>query len=403
MSWEATINCHGNNSITNGISEIADLLLMKLNLTDIDEIGLLEGKTGIALFLFYYSRYSNKKKYFDKALNLIYDDINRINNEPTSSSSNKLSRIGWTIKHLVECGFLGHEKLKILRDIDSLLYEGMIDDVKEGNYDLLHGSLSKGMYFMSKINKASKLYLTHLVDELEKISELNNDGDIMWKTILNPLTNSVGCNLGLSHGIASIIAFLSCVYKLNINKEKANYLLRGAVQFIFKQTLNTEKYISNFPCWVGNDEPLSPSRLAWCYGDLGIGMAIWQASKAVNDEDWEKKTIEILLHSTKRKDLTMNYVYDAALCHGASGVAHIYNRMYHFTQIEDFKESAIYWFNESFKMVFYERGRIRLKNSKQSISKDELGFLIGIAGVGLAFISAVSNIEPRWDRCLLLS
>ncbi len=33
----------------------------------------------------------------------------------------------------------------------------------------------------------------------------------------------------------------------------------------------------------------------------------------------------------------------------------------------------------------------------------EAGLLEGIAGIGLILISIVSDIEPKWDRCLLLS
>jgi len=34
---------------------------------------------------------------------------------------------------------------------------------------------------------------------------------------------------------------------------------------------------------------------------------------------------------------------------------------------------------------------------------NDLGFLEGIAGIGLALISSISDIEPAWDECLLLN
>jgi hypothetical protein len=33
----------------------------------------------------------------------------------------------------------------------------------------------------------------------------------------------------------------------------------------------------------------------------------------------------------------------------------------------------------------------------------ESGLLEGIAGIGLMLVSIVSDIEPKWDRCLFLS
>jgi len=35
--------------------------------------------------------------------------------------------------------------------------------------------------------------------------------------------------------------------------------------------------------------------------------------------------------------------------------------------------------------------------------QEEFGFLEGIAGIGLMYISAISDVEPAWDECLLLS
>ena len=35
--------------------------------------------------------------------------------------------------------------------------------------------------------------------------------------------------------------------------------------------------------------------------------------------------------------------------------------------------------------------------------KNEFALLDGVTGVGLALISAISDIEPKWDECLLLS
>ncbi len=41
---------------------------------------------------------------------------------------------------------------------------------------------------------------------------------------------------------------------------------------------------------------------------------------------------------------------------------------------------------------------------KRGINSEKTKYLLeGIAGIGLAMISAVSDIEPIWDECLLLS
>jgi hypothetical protein len=52
--------------------------------------------------------------------------------------------------------------------------------------------------------------------------------------------------------------------------------------------LDRKKFPSNFPSWIQESEPLSGSRLAWCYGDLGISTALWQAAQSAGNKDWEK-------------------------------------------------------------------------------------------------------------------
>ncbi len=206
--------------------------------------------------------------------------------------------------------------------------------------------------------------------------------------------------------MASIIVFLSKLYEKKIQEQKTLKLLNGAVTYLLQQQLNTKAYSSSFPNVALESREPTNSRLSWCYGDLGIGMALWQASQSTNNKEWESKAIEILLHSTKRKDLQENMVLDAGLCHGTAGIAHIYNRMYAYTGMEDFKQLANYWFDETLKMARFDDGLAGYKawrTEKHGGWTNETGLLEGIAGIGLAFISAVSDIEPKWDRCLLLS
>lgn len=210
----------------------------------------------------------------------------------------------------------------------------------------------------------------------------------------------------MSHGISSIIAVLSKLYKKDIEKKKTKIMIEGAVNYLLQQKLPHHQYISIFPnLALESMDTLYPSRLAWCYGDLGISVAIWHASQALNNKEWEKEAVNILLHTAKRRDLKENGVVDAGLCHGAAGIAHIFNRMYGYTGIEELKETSDYWFDQTLKMARFEDGLAGFK-AWQGEDKgwlNEAGLLEGIAGIGLALISAVSDIEPAWDECLLLS
>ncbi|MCP4157109.1 MAG: hypothetical protein GY757_55875 [bacterium] len=166
------------------------------------------------------------------------------------------------------------------------------------------------------------------------------------------------------------------------------------------------KFLSTFPSWVGDDYPPLESRLAWCYGDLGMGVALWQAGKIAGNKEWEEEAVEILLKTTERREPKQNAIVDAGLCHGAAGNAHIYNRMYINTGNEAFKEAALYWLDLTLKMAVYEDGFAGYKvwhTEEYGGWQNENGFLEGIAGIGLAIFSFVSELEPKWDYSLYLS
>jgi lantibiotic modifying enzyme len=147
------------------------------------------------------------------------------------------------------------------------------------------------------------------------------------------------------------------------------------------------------------------SRLAWCYGDLGIAMSLWQAGIALQNEAWKNKALEILLFAAeKRRDLQQNWVKDAGLCHGTAGIAHIFYRMWWNTHIPEFKNAANYWMNETLKMATFTDGLAGFKtwHGKEGWV-NSCGLLEGISGIGLALLTYYYEIEPTWDECLLLS
>ena len=101
-------------------------------------------------------------------------------------------------------------------------------------------------------------------------------------------------NLSLSHGMASIVAILSKILARGINKEKTEKLLRGVINYILSNQFDIKNSLSYFPNSISLEGDKGPqSRLAWCYGDLGVSLALWNASKVLADNQLEQKVIEI--------------------------------------------------------------------------------------------------------------
>lgn len=404
LDWEKIT---GNSTCEKIVVKLSEISRALLQYTDnVKDISLMGGKTGIALFLFYYGKWKENPKYCDCALDITTDVFYEINHGFSQSTfASGLAGIGWAVDHLSQNNFIERSSGETFGKLEPFFYETMMADLRRGEFDFLHGALGNGTYFLNRLaNHDTRNYLIDLVDGLEKISHKDKNGGIKWQTIKNFHEGTFGFSINLSHGIASIITFLGKLYELGIYREKVSMLLNGAVKYLLAQRLDTAQYSSNFPTWALEDEPPTASRLAWCYGDLGIGIGLWQAAKNTSNKEWESIALEVLLHSTHRVNPEENSVVDAGLCHGTAGIAHIYNRMYHYTGEVAFKKSALYWFEQTLKMAKFHDGLAgyRAYQGKKDPVK-EPAFLEGTAGIGLALISAVSTIEPEWDRALLLS
>ena len=410
MAWQPLLDVSNPESVPflKKLSEIAETLLIHLPEFKSNN-GIVSDRIGTVLFLFYYAKFMNDDKYAQRAFDLIsivFDEISsEIANDRLSNGSNGLAGVAWTMEHLAQNDFLEIDTNEMLGEIDTFLHESMLSNMERSEYDYLNGALQKGLYFLSRRrNPQTRVYLSQLVDILEKVAIKENDGGLKF---LNRVPDDGGgesfvCNLGMAHGMPSIAWFLGKLWDLDIARDKVAGLLNGFVSYIFRHSQDTSIRLSHFPGWVVGESSPADSRMAWCFGDPGLGIGLWQAARSCGNKEWEKKIIDVLLHSTGRRDLEKNAVVDAGMCHGTVGNAHIYNRMFHYTGIKKFEDAARYWLNETLKMATYEDGYAGFKRYYNGwINSADI--IDGISGIGLAIIAAVSDIEPRWDRMMMLS
>jgi lantibiotic biosynthesis protein len=148
------------------------------------------------------------------------------------------------------------------------------------------------------------------------------------------------------------------------------------------------------------------SRLAWCYGDLGVASALFQASERAKRIDWRLEALALLDRCAARPVHTCR-VMDASLCHGAFGVAHIFNRMYQTEGSIKWKLTAETWYKRGLRMTNLSAGAFAAKEPDSSSTKlghrIDASCLLGRVGTALAILSAIFPVAPDWDRGMLLS
>lgn len=379
---------------------------------NVSEIGLLNGLSGVNLFLFNYGKYVARDQ--DKIEKSIGDNLLRIvdsisNGSVIHTHCSGLSGFMWSVEHFIKNSYFEREDCNILSQLDELLSIKMKSDLNKNNIDFLHGAIGCGLYFANHLtDENSNKYLDELIDGVLFYGINDSENSLKWEYTVNDVNDKPKkvYNLSLSHGMSSIIAFLSKAKKCGYNNPKIEIVVEGGVNFLLNNIIDYSVYGSYFPSWICKNEPISGSRLAWCYGDLGVASAIWQAGKIFCNEEWKNKAIEVFKFAATRKDLVKSNVLDAGLCHGTAGIGHIFYRMWWDSKLIEFKDAADYWFSETLKMATHKDGLAGYKawhTEKYGGWQNEIGILEGVSGIGLALLSYYYEVEPSWDECLLLS
>jgi len=366
--------------------------------------GVLAGISGLALFMYYYARYTGESKYDEIGEHALEKAVDMINNGfNTHTYCSGISGLAWTFEHLAMHKFIERNSFSPIVDLEPYLLSCMEKDFKMNNYDFLHGGLGVGYYFLTKrVPNKKQNQLTY--QWLKDTAISCKDNSIKWKSLLLDTGEPV-FNISLSHGMSSIVVVLTKLMKQYPHITLVKNMLLKTITYILQQQLQNPT-ISYFPSYsLESNENALFSRLGWCYGDLGIAQAILQASKALRNKSIENVSMKILMDNCFRKDLNENRVFDAGLCHGASGISHIFRRLYIQTKIDEFDKISVYWMEKTIEMAHFIDGLAGYKSwyGEKDGWTNQYSLLEGIIGVGLCMLSQLNPVLINWDECLLLN
>ena len=242
--------------------------------------------------------------------------------------------------------------------------------------------------------------------------------------LIERLADASWSDLGLAHGAAGVITFLSAAARLDAGwRARIRPIVEKHIDRLLRQRLFADETTCCFPSEIGG----GPTRLAWCLGDTSIAVALLAAGLAFECEDWCSTARELAVAAAKRPQ-GFSGVVDAGLCHGAAGLGHVFNRLFQATGEQRLAVAAREWLSLALDMPARSAAPILLPRSKlfgetMQMPADGIagfsawtysealgwhwiadrGFLTGAAGIGLALMAAVHEHEPTWDRVLLLS
>ena len=336
-----------------------------------------------------------------------------------------LSEVGWSIEHITQVLAQSDASSEIQAEnygaedsdaedpiaaIDDLLNRRLEQHSLPAVYDLISGLVGMGVYCLERLpREAAVRGIEHIVHDLEELMERSLPG-VTWFTppeymAKQQLKQSPGgyYNLGVAHGVPGIVSFLSQVVTAGVEGRRAQALLEGSVEWLMAQQRPPQAQ-SRYSYWCLPGQDGGDSRLAWCYGDLGIAATLLLSSRLAAKPEWETAGTA-LMDRCVAWPVDRTGVLDAALCHGALGVAHIFNRAYQDDGNETYRNAARVWFEHGLAMRQPGKGVggfLAWKPEKPNWDPDP-SFLSGSIGIALALLSAIYPVEPEWDRLLLLS
>ncbi|PKF75849.1 lanthionine synthetase LanC family protein [Chryseobacterium sp. PMSZPI] len=364
-------------------------------------LGLLSGKMGETLFLHEYSKHNKDYEgYVAQNIDDIFESVE--NGNVFHTYCNGLAGMCLGINYIESERDPEHESFGFVDpQIHEWLHGQLQHCIEENDYDFLHGAVGIGFYFLERY-KAGDFQSEKSLESLLKFlndSEIRNQDTIKWK-------NTEGIvNISLSHGMSSIILFLVEVYKSDFqSRYDIAGLIEGAVNFVLTQEIDPEKYGSYYPsASLQVEGQIYKSRLAWCYGDLGVAIMLRKASETFNQPLWKEKSAAIFQHAATRRNKNETTVMDAGLCHGSAGVFLIFYKEFLKTGHTLYAEAAQLWLNKT--LEFYDEDPLHFSrvsyNSTTNAYTESSCLLDGTSGVGLALLLVLQN-KSDWSKFLLV-
>jgi hypothetical protein len=342
---------------------ITNILL--LNSEFIENLGLMHGKMGIAVYFFHLARETQDSTYQDFAEKLIDQIYEEINISTPLDFENGLAGIGWGIEHLIQGEFIEGDTDKVLGEFDNQLHflKGSFQRV-----EFLNGLVGLGAYFLKRIRNRSisarnaakdlkKQMLLYVITELQL--QIKNTG-------IEALIHGER-HFNLTWNYALIVYFLLEVYPLNIFNLEVCAMVRQLVIPLLEEDCLPQLHSH---CLFLK---LIIEKIKRCNIKNISDLPLNELNRNI-DNRFNKNQIE--------KELIPN---SAFLLDGTSGIEWIYLQLYQLTGNTKYQDEALQWKSNTMNLKKSEQGYAGF-NVEDGEEKKAFGLLSGLAGIGITRI-----------------
>lgn len=372
------------------INKIYTSIPLKINNTS-----LIQGRCLYILLSFEFYRHSKNSIYKMQA----YEHLDKLINDRLKSYNCTLGYgscgVLYTIASLARNNFIDVEKVffePYYIELDLFVESAS----KSGNYDLLQGLIGVGLFYI-ELGKLEKKLNSKVYQIIQKLLLLSTEYDkmIYWKYKLENFPNKYDgiVNLGILHGMPSVLLFLMICYKEGYRSEHLASEIRKGINFIImSQKPNKEGFSYNHYLGIVDGkfaEEKMVNSFAYCRGDLGIILLFQKAAEIFQDSFYKMYSKELFIPI---QDQLVNLLPDCNnpyFCHGTAGILTLTNSFETLFSDKDKYKKAI------------EILTNRLIDSF-NIDKSNCSLLDGSCGVLFALLKQKLPNVRSIDRILLL-
>lgn len=381
------------------VADIADAL-RDFSIAEIDPDfttpGVAGGTSGAAVFFAQIGEEKTALEFLDRAIERAAEDM------PSLPLYVGTPGVGWTMSYL-ERSVLDPEEGE--NDVDELVDTGLASErwLARNEFDLIRGIVGLGVYQLER-----RRPMDTVVAALERTSTETPQGHTWWvdpKTVpaeRAELFPNGYYDAGMAHGQAGVIAVLA--HALAAGTESARPLLESTLRWLRSYRLPEDRGPGRYPLLFGPDEPPTGGRMAWCYGDIGVAVALLAAGRALGDDETLNEARELAVECAERP-YDRTGALDASLCHGTAGISLMFARLAHAFDDERIATAARNWG----KATLAQRVEGEpVAGYRYSVPKDDergweprAGLLEGAVGPGLVLHALSTESAPDWDLLFL--
>lgn len=341
-----------------------------LNSSFTNNLGLMHGKMGLAIYFFHIGQNLNNKIYKKYAEELIDEIHQEINSGISIDFENGLAGIGWGVEYLTQNGFIDADTDEVLEDFDNLIIKGLLQNTPS-EIGLLNGLIGLGAYLIKRIqnNKVSneeeiakynkKQALIFLIDELDRgIQSIDETSvfDITWDYPM-------------------LIWFLTDLYKQKVNNDKIEELILRCLKPLNENI--------NLPKSNGNKLMLAFSIINLLHGMENNLYKIKTSGNELSQklDNFNNISQRLLKGVSHENILTELSSVSSSIRHGLPGIVLIYRHLFKLTKDPKYNEDATNCSNHDCFFKDFENSFNY--NLEQSEKLHAFGLLNGLSGIRL--------------------